>query len=109
MTAPAKPPVVHVYRVADGIVCFVSPYDGNATYLGPYVPKAKLGAIIEDRYEVSWWHDCSGEWQLDGEWHVSEDKRARAKAHEMFRRKKKEWPEAKYRIVHVVRRRKVRM
>lgn len=97
-----RPKVVHVYRSPDdGKLCFE--YDilrehGVWEYLGEYAPR---GPVVNERYEVSWWHDCSGEWQIDGEWHVSEDRRARAKAHEMFRRKKKEWPKAKYRIVHI--------
>lgn len=104
MTEPTKPKAVHVYRTESGSVLTYDrkPFamSNTTVYLGEYVPAP--GPIVDERYEVSWWDDCSGEWQIDGEWHVSEDRRAREKAHEMFREKKKEWPRAKYRIVHTV-------
>lgn len=100
-----RPKVVHVYRSQTGSLFAtfdkMTAFPNVTQELGEYAPR---GPVVDDRYEVSWWHDCSGEWQLDGEWVVAEDPRARTKAHEMFRSKKKEWPKAKYRIVHVVRR-----
>ncbi len=91
MTAPAKPPVVHVYRVADGIVCFVSPYDGNATYLGPYVPS---GEIVREWWEVRHYDSSSPAHVFDSQCEARTCKELNCGP--------------KCRIVHVVRRKKVR-
>jgi len=114
MTAPARPPVVHVYReFSQGAryAAFESPIMVAQSltrfreYLGPYVPR---GEIVKEWWEVQWLAEHEGVNDSDN-WRSQEEFRTKEGAVRFLHEMREESSDTDWRIAHVVRRKKVRV